>query len=117
MNSKSAPKVVQKIAKSGSNFGSTYLKPLELFRRLLGAFLGLPRLSWTALEPQEKLKTDRLSMFLQMPVFWDFEALDVPLGAHSWLLLGRSGSEMVPKMDPTVVQKLIQTMTHKITNN
>jgi hypothetical protein len=54
MGPKSAPKLVQKVAKIGSIFGSTFLKPLERFRRLLGSLLGLQRLSWTALEAQKQ---------------------------------------------------------------
>ena len=52
MDPKIAQKVVQKLIKIWSIFGPLFFEVLELFKCLLGAFLGLPRLSWTALDPQ-----------------------------------------------------------------
>ena len=75
-------KLVQKDAKIGSIFGSTFLKPLELFRCLLGAFLGLSRLSWTAFAPQKPLRTEGFFRVFANAGFCDFEALDGPLRAH-----------------------------------
>ena len=69
MASKCAPKVHQKVVKMEPIFGSTFLKPLELCRSRLEAFLGLPRLSWTALAAQKPLKTLRFLRFFQMQVF------------------------------------------------
>ena len=69
MDPKICPKLVKQVAKIGSILGCTFLKPLELFRCLLGAFLGLSRLSWTALAPQKPLKTYGFLRFLQMQVF------------------------------------------------
>ena len=61
-------------------FGSSFFEPLELFRCLLGAFLGLPRLSWTALEPPKHIKNCRFLIVLQMQVFWTLTLLTGLLG-------------------------------------
>ena len=52
MDPKMAPKVVQKLVKIWTVFGSLFFEVLGLFKCLLGAFLDLPRLSWTALDPK-----------------------------------------------------------------
>ena len=56
MDPKMAPKVVQKLVKIRSIFGPLFFEVLELFKCLLGAFLGLPRLAWTALDRQNNEK-------------------------------------------------------------
>ena len=48
MEPKTHPKPLQNLTFLRSIFGSLFLKVLELFRGLLGAFLGLLRLSWEA---------------------------------------------------------------------
>ena len=53
MDPKIAPKFVKKLVIFGSIFGSLFLGVLELFGCLLGAFLGLLRLSWEASGPQK----------------------------------------------------------------
>ena len=52
MDPKMAPKVIQKLVNFRSFFGPLFFQVLELFKCLLGIFLGLPRLSWTALDPK-----------------------------------------------------------------
>ena len=56
MAPKMAPKSIQKLIKIGSIFKFISFEVLELFRCLLGGFLGPPRLSWTALDPQNLKK-------------------------------------------------------------
>ena len=46
------PKLVQNLLIFGSNFGSLFFGFLELFGCLLGAFLGLLRISWEASGPK-----------------------------------------------------------------
>ena len=75
--------------------------PREAQDSLLGAFLGLQRLSWTALDPQKHRKTNGFSRFLQMQVFGTLGLLMVLLGS-SWLLLGRFGPKMTSKMSPQI---------------
>ena len=48
MDPKISPKLVQKLSILGSIFGSLFFEVLELLGCLLGAFLGLLRLSWEA---------------------------------------------------------------------
>ena len=50
---KMVSKVVKKLVISGPIFGSLFCWVLELFGSLLGAFLGLLRLSWEAFGPQK----------------------------------------------------------------
>ena len=45
-----SPKTVGKLVKIRISFGSLVLQVLELFKCFLGAFLGLPRPSWVALD-------------------------------------------------------------------
>ena len=54
MGSKMDPRIAKKLVQTmllfGSIFGSRFFEVLELFGCLLGAFLGLLRLSWEASE-------------------------------------------------------------------
>ena len=50
---KMGPKLVQQFLNLGSIFGSLLFEVLELLGCLLGAFLGLLRLSWEASGPQK----------------------------------------------------------------
>ena len=52
MDPKIGPKLVQKLSILGSIFGSLFFEVLELLGCLLGAFLGLLRLSWEASGPK-----------------------------------------------------------------
>ena len=54
------PKVVQNLLNFGSIFGSLFVEALELFGCLLGAFLGLLRLSW---EPLDSKNIEKLMVF------------------------------------------------------
>ena len=56
MAPKTDPKPLQNSTFLRSIFGSLFLKVLELFRGLLGAFLGLLRLSWEASGSQKPKK-------------------------------------------------------------
>ena len=49
-----------------------------------------------------------------MQVFGTLGLLMVLLGS-SWLLLGRSGSKMIPKMAPKIGQKVVKKMVEKTT--
>ena len=74
-----APKTVKTMICFCTIFGSLFGEFLELFRCLLGAFLGFLRLSWAALAPQN-LKKMKVFKVCANAGFWVFEALDWPLG-------------------------------------
>ena len=69
MGPKMGPKLVQKLLIFGSLFGSLFFEVLELFGCLLGAFLGLLRLSWEASGPKNH---EKLICFFKG--FWGPEA-------------------------------------------
>ena len=103
---KMAQKLIKKMIILELFFGSCFFEVLELFGCLLGAFLGLLRLSWEASGPQKHLKTARFSQAFANAGFWVFRALDDPLGlilAPSWA----SG--------PQSVQKIFQKTSPKMT--
>ena len=77
--------------------GNSNSKVLELFRGLLGAFLGLLRLSWEASGSQKPKKTNGFLRFLKMQLFGSLRLLMALLGS-SCPLFGRSGPKMGPKM-------------------
>ena len=91
-----------------------FIKVLELFRCLLGTFLTLPRLSWTAWDPKTLKNTYGFVRFLQMQVFDTLKILMDVLGA-SWPLLGRSVPKVTrknrPKSNPKAAQKSVQHWT------
>ena len=103
---KMVPEFIKNVIFWGIHFLSLFLKVLELFWCLLGAFLGLPRLSWKALDPKNIEKLKMFLRFLQLQVFGALRLLMGLLGP-SWPILGRSGPK-VPKMDPKVFQKVPQ---------
>ena len=76
-----------------------FLKVLELFWCLLGAFLGLPRLSWKALNPKNIEKPTVFSKAFASAGFRYFEALDGSLGPIL-APLGPTWSKMGPQNDP-----------------
>ena len=61
--------------------------------------MGLYMLSWKALDPQKPEKTNGFLRFLVLYVFGTLGLLMALLGS-SWLLLGRFGPKMAPKMGP-----------------
>ena len=79
MAPKTDPKRLQNSTFFGSIFGSLFWKVLELSRDLLGAFLGLLRLSWDASGSQKPKKNMVFDVFGNV-TFCVFEALDGPLG-------------------------------------
>ena len=118
MDSKMVPNVAQNLLKIRRIFGCHLFANLELFRCLLGAFLGLSRLSWTAFEP--KILKNTLCVFLRFLHMQVFGTVLMALLARSWPLLGRSGPKMGPsnssKSCPKVVQKLVQQLSKTLTN-
>ena len=116
MTSKIAPKLVKKMIFLGSIFGSLFVEALELLGCLLGAVLGLLRLSWEASGPQKPKKTLGFLRFLQMQVF-GYLKLSMALLGSSWPLLGpiwsQNGPQNGPKSNLKNVQKLVQKMITK----
>ena len=108
------PKLVQKLIILGSIFGSLFCWALELSGCLLGAFLGLLRLSWEASGPQKPKKTLGFLRFLQMQVFGYLKLLMALLGS-SWPLLGPIWSQNGPQNGPQNCQKVVQKMVQKTT--
>ena len=82
MAPKIAPKIIKKLMILGSIFGSLFVEALELLGCLLGAVLGLLRLSWEASGPQKPEKSFWFFKVFANAGFWDFEALDGPFRAH-----------------------------------
>ena len=116
MAPKIAPKLFKKLIILGSIFGSLFVEALELLGCLLGAVLGLLRLSWEASEPQKPQKTNGFLRFLQMQVF-GYLKLSMALLGSSWPLLGPIWSQNGPQNGPQnclkVVPKIVQKMTSK----
>merc|ERR1711976_176148 len=99
MGPKCASKLVQNLLIFGSNFGSLFFGVLELFGCLLGAFLGLLRLSWEASRAKKCRRSDANTTFLKMQLFGSLKLLMALLGS-SYPLFGRSDPKMVPKTAP-----------------
>ena len=96
MAPKMAPKLVKKLIILGSIFGSLFVEALELLGCLLGAVLGLLRLSWEASGPQKPKKNLQFFKVFANAGFWVLEALNGPLG----LILAPSWADLVPKWSP-----------------
>ena len=109
-----APKLVKKLIILGSIFGSLFVEALELLGCLLGAVLGLLRLSWEASGPQKPEKTNCFLRFLQMQVF-GYLKLSMALLGSSWPLLGPIWSQNGPQNGPQNGQKVVQKMGQKTT--
>ena len=92
------PKFVQKLINLGSIFGCPFCWVLELFEGVLGAFLGLLRLSWEASGPQKPYEV------FANAGFWVLEALNGLLG----LILAPSWADLVPKWSPKWAKKLLE---------
>ena len=69
-----------------SIFGFLFWKVLELSRDLLGAFLGLLRLSWEASGSQKPTKNEGFLRFLEMSLFGSSKLLMALLGTSCGLL-------------------------------
>ena len=106
------PKIGQNLLIFGSNFGSLLLGVLEVFGCLLGAFLGLLRLSWEASRAKKCRQSPAKTTFLKMQLFGSLKLLMALLGS-SCPLFGRSGPKMGPKMVPKRDPKSDQKMVHK----
>ena len=81
MDPKMEPKVVQHLLKFGPIFGSLFVEALELFGCLLGAFLGLLRLSWEVLDPKNIEKPMVFLRFLELQSFGTVNLLMAVLGS------------------------------------
>ena len=86
MDPKTDPKPLQNSTFLRSIFGFLFLKVLELSRDLLGAFLGLLRLSWEASGSQKPKKTLGFLRFLKMSLFGSLKLLMALLGTSCPLL-------------------------------
>ena len=93
MAPKIAPKFVKKSIILGSIFGSLFVEALELLGCLLGAVLGLLRLSWEASGPQKPKKTLGFFKVFAYAGFWILKALNASPG----LILAPSWADLVPK--------------------
>ena len=109
-----APKLVKKLIILGSIFGSLFVEALELLGCLLGAVLGLLRLSWEASGPQKLEKTISFLRFLQMQVF-GYLKLSMALLGSSWPLLGPIWSQNGPQNGPQNCQKVVKKIVEKTT--
>jgi hypothetical protein len=89
---------------SVSFLGYIFFEVLGLFRGLLGALLGLLRLSWEASGPQKVLFYHGETTLLKNAAFWVFEVLDGPLG----FVLPPSWADLVPKWSPKWAPKVVQ---------
>ena len=118
MDPKMVPKWVQNLLNFGSVFGSLFVEALELFGCLLGAFLGLLRLSWEPLDPKN-IEKQMVKVF-GIAEFWLCEPLDGSLGLVLTLLgpiWSQYGPQNEPKSGPTSDQKVIQKMIPNFTKN
>ena len=86
MAPKTDPKPLQNSTFLRSIFGLLFLKVLELSRDLLGAFLGLLRLSWGASGSQKPTKNGGFLRFLEMSLFGSLKLLMALLGTSCALL-------------------------------
>ena len=110
------PQNVSKISQDFFNFWAQFwiflLGVLELFGFLLGAFLGLLRLSWEASGPKNLQKLKVFLRFLKMQLFGSLKLLMALLGS-SCPLFGRSGPKVGPKMVPKSGPKSDQKVGQK----
>ena len=86
MAPKTDPKPFQNVTFLRSIFGLLFWKVLELSRDLLGAFLGLLRLSWDASGSQKPIKNEGFLRFLEMSLFVSSKLLTALLGSSCGLL-------------------------------
>ena len=94
-------------------FWISFFGVLDLFGCLLGAFLGLLRLSWEASRVKKCRQSHAKTTFLKMQLFGSLKLLMALLGS-SCPPFGRSGPKMGPKMVPKRDPKSDQKMVHKI---
>ena len=107
------PELVQDLIIFGLHFWIPFLKVLELSRCLLGTFLGFPRLSWKALDPNIREKPNVFKVFANAGFLY-FEALDGPLGpilAPLGPIWSKMGPQKCHKSCPKSAQKLAQKLT------
>ena len=109
MASKMETKLLQKLSILGSFFESFFWVALELFPGLLGALLGLLRLSWEASGPQKVWFYYRKTTLFENAAFRVFAALDGRLG----LVWPPSGADLVPKWSPKWAPKVGQKAPKK----
>ena len=77
-------------------FWTSFFRVLKPFKCLVGAFLGLPSLSWTTLDPNNLKQIEKLFNVFANAGFWVFEALGGPLGP----ILAPPWADLVPKWSP-----------------
>ena len=106
-----APKLVSKLVNFGSVFGFVFYV-LELFRCLLEAFLGLPKLSWTALDPKKQKEKQLFFNVFANAVLRYFGALDGPLGP----ILAPLGLIWSQNEPPKLPQKLSEKISKNLSN-
>ena len=107
-----APKNLSNINQKNVNFWAQFLifllGVLELFGFLLGAFLGLLRLSWEASGPKNLQKRE---------VFWGFWKCSFLVLWSSWWLswahLAPSLADLVPKWAPELFPKMLKKGTNE----
>ena len=100
---KNLSKISQKIVNFWAQFWIFLLGVLEVFGFLLGAFLGLLRLSWEASGPKNLQKRRFFEVF-ENAAFWFFEAPDGSFGLIL-ALLGHSDPKMGSKMSFSLFRK------------
>ena len=88
---------------SGSLFGYIFFEVLGVFRGLLGAVLGFPRLSWEASGSQKVSFYYWKTTLFENAAFQVFEALDGPLG----FVLPPSWADLIPKWSPKWIPKVV----------
>ena len=101
------PKIDPKFVNFWVQFWISFFGVLDLFGCLLGAFLGLLRLSWEASRVKKCRQSHAQTTFLYIQVFCFLKLLMALLGS-AWSLLERSGPKMGPKMVLKVFQKVIR---------
>ena len=95
------------------HFLDTFFKVLGVFRGLLGAVLGFPRLFWEASGPQKVWFYYWKTTLFDNAAFGVFEALDGLLG----LVLPSSWADLVPKWSPKWTPKVVQETPQKYLKN
>ena len=105
-------KIGPKIANFWVPFWIPFFEVLELFGCLLGAFLGLLRLSWEASRAKKCRQSNAKTTFLKMQLFGSLKLLMALLGS-SCPLFGRSGPKVGPKMVPKSGPKSDQKVGQK----
>ena len=113
------PEFVQNLLNFGSIFGALFVEALELFGCILGAFLGLLRLSWQPLDPKNIEKPMVFKGF-GIAEFWLCEPLDGSLGLVLTALgpiWSQNGSQNGPKSGSKSDKRMIQKMIANFTKN